>query len=39
MPDILGNNVDALSIWAGDMIDLYHDCASKVDAARKAAGK
>jgi len=36
MPDILDNNVDALSIWAADMIDLYHDCASKVDAARKA---
>ena len=31
-----GDTVDALSIWAGDMIDLYHDCASKVDAVRKA---
>jgi hypothetical protein len=36
MPDLPGNTVDVLSIWAADMIDLYHDCASKVDAVRKA---
>lgn len=34
MPALDGDDVDALSIWSGDMIDAYVECALRHKALR-----
>jgi hypothetical protein len=35
MPSLVGETVDDLSVWAGDVIDWGHVCASRHDALRQ----
>jgi len=35
VPPLKDDKADTLAIWAGDLLDLYNDCAAKHDALRR----